>query len=64
VKKIAYNPKMKRLTVILQCLFFLLLSAAGYAQNATSSPSSRFGYGEMNENIPTAFRGMGGVAAG
>ena len=55
---------MKQLTVILQCLFFLLLSAAGYAQNATSSPSSRFGYGEMNENIPTAFRGMGGVAAG
>lgn len=54
---------MKRLAVLFVCSF-IFLPVALNAQNATSSPSSRFGYGEMNENIPTAFRGMGGVAAG
>lgn len=34
------------------------------AQNATSSPYSRFGYGELNDNIPGAYRGMGGVGIG
>lgn len=34
------------------------------AQNATSSPSSRYGYGEMNDNVPVAYRGMGGMTAG
>ena len=55
---------MKRLAAIFVCSLFLFLPMVLNAQNATSSPSSRFGYGEMNENIPTAFRGMGGVAAG
>ena len=55
---------MKRLAAIFVCSFFLFLPMVLNAQNAASSPSSRFGYGEMNENIPTAFRGMGGVAAG
>ena len=32
-----------------------------WAQNATSSPSSRFGYGELNDNLPAAYRAMGGV---
>lgn len=34
------------------------------AQNATSSPSSRFGLGELNDNIPGTFRAMGGVSTG
>ena len=34
------------------------------AQNATSSPSSRFGYGELNDNLPGAYRAMGGVGTG
>lgn len=34
------------------------------AQNATSSPYSRFGYGELNDNVPGAYRGMGGVGIG
>ena len=34
------------------------------AQNATSSPSSRFGYGELNDNLPGAYRAMGGVGVG
>lgn len=35
-----------------------------WAQNATSSPSSRFGYGELNDNLPGAYRAMGGVGIG
>lgn len=35
-----------------------------WSQNATSSPSSRFGYGELNDNLPGAYRAMGGVGTG
>lgn len=43
----------------------VVLSAAGlHAQNATSSPSSRYGYGELNDNLPGAYRAMGGVGMG
>lgn len=35
-----------------------------WAQNATSSPSSKFGYGELNNNLPNAYRAMGGVGVG
>ncbi len=34
------------------------------AQNNTSSPYSRFGYGELNDNVPGAYRAMGGVGLG
>ena len=34
------------------------------AQNLTSSPYSRYGYGDLNENVPTAYRSMGGVGFG
>lgn len=39
----------------------VLLSAVLSAQNNTSSPYSRYGYGELNDNVPGAFRAMGGV---
>lgn len=44
----------------------LLIGGVGQsvAQNATSSPSSRFGLGELNDNIPGTFRAMGGVSTG
>ncbi len=42
----------------------ILCSLSLFAQNSTSSPSSRFGYGELNDNVPTAYRGMGGVMTG
>lgn len=35
-----------------------------WAQNMTSSPFSRYAYGDMNENVPTAYRAMGGVGFG
>ena len=41
-----------------------MLAVGAWAQNATSSPSSRFGYGELNDNLPTAYRAMGGVGLG
>lgn len=34
------------------------------AQNATSSPTSRYGYGELNNNLPGAYRAMGGIGVG
>jgi opacity protein-like surface antigen len=34
------------------------------AQNMTSSPFSRYAYGDMNENVPTGYRAMGGVGFG
>ncbi|MBR1809286.1 MAG: hypothetical protein IJ776_07860 [Paludibacteraceae bacterium] len=34
------------------------------AQNSTSSPYSRFGLGELNDNVPGALRAMGGVGTG
>ena len=34
------------------------------AQNMTSSPFSRYAYGDLNENVPTGFRAMGGVGIG
>ena len=30
----------------------------------TSSPYSRYAYGDLNENVPTGYRGMGGVGIG
>ena len=41
-----------------------MLAVGAWAQNATSSPSSRFGYGELNNNLPGAYRAMGGVGVG
>ena len=41
-----------------------MMAVGAWAQNATSSPSSRFGYGELNDNLPTAYRAMGGVGLG
>lgn len=34
------------------------------AQNMTSSPYSRYAYGDLNENVPVAYRSMGGVGFG
>lgn len=52
---------MKRLLLI---LFASAMGLGLCAQNATSSPSSRFGYGELNDNLPSAYRAMGGVGVG
>ena len=41
-----------------------MIAVGAWAQNATSSPSSRFGYGELNNNLPNAYRAMGGVGVG
>lgn len=41
-----------------------MMAVGVWAQNATSSPTSRFGYGELNNNLPGAYRGMGGVGIG
>ena len=56
--------------VIILVLGVMLLSPFTFylspllAQNMTSSPFSRYAYGDMNENVPTGYRGMGGVGFG
>lgn len=52
---------MKR---IVSLIVLSLMIVGAWAQNATSSPSSRFGYGELNDNLPGAYRAMGGVGVG
>ena len=42
----------------------LLMSGVLTAQNMTSSPFSRYAYGDLNENVPTGYRAMGGVGIG
>ena len=43
---------------------FALRLSPLYAQNMTSSPFSRYAYGDLNENVPAAYRAMGGVGYG
>lgn len=52
---------IKRYIVV---VFAAMMAVGVWAQNATSSPSSRFGYGELNDNLPGAYRAMGGVGIG
>ena len=52
----------KRKSIIL--IAALLMSFGAMAQNLTSSPYSRYAYGDLNENVPTAYRAMGGVGFG
>ncbi len=52
----------KHLLCILSLLF--CFASFGVAQNNTSSPYSRFGYGELNDNVPGAYRALGGVGIG
>ena len=52
---------MKRYIVLVVATMMVM---GAWAQNATSSPSSRFGYGELNSNLPGAYRAMGGVGIG
>lgn len=41
-----------------------ILSVGVKAQNMTSSPYSRYAYGDINENVPAGYRAMGGVGIG
>lgn len=45
-------------------LIAVVVTANGMAQNMTSSPYSRYAYGDLNENVPTAYRAMGGIGFG
>lgn len=54
---------MRNIPYIWFVLMLFSVSTA-LAQNNTSSPYSRFGYGELNDNVPGAYRAMGGVGTG
>lgn len=62
------KDKRQKMNIKLRTIFLLVwtlaLSIAVGAQNLTSSPYSRYAYGDLNENVPTAYRAMGGVGFG
>ena len=51
-------------SMVTDSVMTLILALGVSAQNMTSSPYSRYAYGDMNENVPTAYRAMGGVGIG
>ena len=53
-----------RKQIIIGLILALTLAVGASAQNMTSSPYSRYAYGDMNENVPTGYRAMGGVGFG
>lgn len=55
---------MRHTRFFISTLVWLTTALALSAQNLTSSPFSRFGYGELNDNTPGAYRGMGSVGIG
>lgn len=55
---------MNRIIKHILTLIWLVLGTGLMAQNMTSSPFSRFAYGDLNENVPTGYRAMGGVGIG
>ena len=58
-------PKMGYLKhSIIVTLTLLVGTLVSWGQNNTSSPFSRFGYGDLNDNVPGAYRAMGGVGIG
>ncbi len=50
--------------IFLVCLLLLSGTVLSYGQNNTSSPFSRYGYGDLNDNVPGAYRALGGVGIG
>ena len=55
---------MRKLHLYTILVFLLWCIVSVNAQNATSSPSSRFVFGELNDNVPVAYSAMGGVSFG
>ena len=55
---------MRNYLYILVVLMLLVASVSAFAQNSTASPYSRFGLGELNDNVPGSFRALGGVGTG
>lgn len=55
---------MRRIFLYILLMGGVMMSMSVSAQNGTSSPFSRSAYGELNDNVPTSFRAMGGVGIG
>mgnify|MGYP002623019849 CR=1 FL=1 len=56
------NMLRQQITFLLSIMLTVCMLAS--AQNNTSSPYSRFGYGELNDNVPGAYRALGSVSTG
>lgn len=55
---------MKKIGKGILALVALMLGVSAMGQNMTSSPYSRYAYGDLNENVPSGYRAMGGVGYG
>lgn len=58
------EKNMHKLTKSIILLVVFSCCVTIYAQNATNSPYSRFGYGELNDNSTGLSRSMGGLSIG
>ena len=61
------KDKRQKMNIQIRNIFFiaaLMFTSVVMAQNMTSSPFSRYAYGDLNENVPTGYRAMGGVGFG
>lgn len=64
MKSIGNEIEIMNLKRYILLVLVAMMAIGACAQNATSSPTSRFGYGELNANLPNAYRAMGGVGIG
>ncbi|WP_052095624.1 hypothetical protein [Porphyromonas cangingivalis] len=60
----SYTNIYRNIKLALVALAILALPAGLKGQDITSSPYSRFGYGQLNSSVPVALKGMGGTAIG
>ena len=59
--RLLHSGKWVRMILLSSFLFHFSFS---FAQNMTSSPYSRYAYGDLNDNVPAGYRAMGGVGFG
>ena len=58
------NTYRYSILLLIGVLMFPLWGRGVLAQNGSSSPYSRYGYGDLNDNVPNTYRAMGGVGLG
>lgn len=60
----SYTNIYRNIKLALVAVAVLALPMTLNGQDITSSPHSRFGYGQLNNSVPTTLKGMGGTAIG
>lgn len=64
LKDMSYTNIYRSIKLAFVAIVILALPSGMKGQDVTSSPYSRFGYGQLNTSVPTVLKGMGGVSIG